>query len=216
MINVYGPPETVDRYTLYPTTVEVLAVHESETECATACIPVPESEMLIGEFVALLVTVTVPDTVAADPGVKVTPRVAVCPAPIICPAATPDALNPAPVALTVPIVTVELPLFVSVTLCELLLPTATLGNVRLDALAPSKNEGTTPVPDSGIVSGEPAALFTSDTDPETAPPLVGANATLKVVLLPPAIVAGVASPLMLNPVPDAVACEIVSEAVPLF
>lgn len=194
----------------------MLAVHDSDTECATVCVPVPESEMRIGEFVALLATVTVPDTVAADAGANATLRVAVCPAPIICPAAAPDVLNPVPVALIVPIVTVELPLFVSVTLCELLLPTATLGNVRLDALAPSRNEGTTLVPERGIVSGEPAALLTSDTDPETAPPLVGVKATLKVVLLPPAIVAGVARPLILKPVPDAVACEIVSEAVPLF
>lgn len=93
----------------------MLAVQVSVAECATACVPVPESEMLIGEFVALLVTVTVPDTVTADVGVNITPSVADCPAPIVCPAVTPDELNPVPVTLTEVIVTVELPLFVSVT-----------------------------------------------------------------------------------------------------
>jgi hypothetical protein len=59
-------------------------------------------------------------------------------------------------------------------------------------------------------------LLTSETDPETAPVDAGPNATLNVVLLPAAIVAGTARPLMLNPAPDTVACEIVNEAVPLF
>jgi hypothetical protein len=58
----------VERYTLYPTTADVLAVHESATEWEIGCVPVPVSEMLIGEFVALLATVTLPETVAADPG----------------------------------------------------------------------------------------------------------------------------------------------------
>jgi len=71
--------------------------------------------MLIGEFVALLVTVTLPDPVTAEVGANVTRSVAVCPAPIDCPARTPDELNPAPVAFTDAIVTVELPPLVSVT-----------------------------------------------------------------------------------------------------
>jgi hypothetical protein len=216
VISVYGPPEVVERYTLYPTTVDVLALHDNDTECATACVPVPESEILIGEFVALLVTFTVPDTVAADPGVNVIPSVAVCPAPIICPAVTPDALNPAPVALTVPIVTVELPLFVSVTLCALLLPTPTLPKATLDVLAPRSIVDATPVPDSGMARGEPAASLTNDTDPVTAPALAGANATLNVLLLPVAIVVGTVRPFTLNPEPVAVSCEIFNVAVPLF
>ena len=93
----------------------MLAAQLSVTECATACVPVPESEIVIGEFVALLVTVTLPATVVADVGVNATPNVADCPAPIVCPAVTPVELNPVPVTFTEAIVTVELPLFVSVT-----------------------------------------------------------------------------------------------------
>lgn len=172
--------------------------------------------MLIGEFAASLVTVTLPDTVAADAGVNETPSVAVCPAPIICPATTPDELNPAPVTLTDPTVTVELPLFVSVTLLELLLATATFPNARLAALLPSDFVTATPVPESAIAVGDPAALLTSETEPDTAPAAAGPNATLNVVLLPAAIVAGIARLLILNPEPETVAREIVNAAVPLF
>ena len=45
---------------------------------------------------------------------------------------------------------------------------------------------------------------------------VGENATLKVVLPPAAIVFGTARPLMLKPVPDTFAWEIVTLVVPLF
>ena len=207
----------VERYTLYPTTVEVLGVHVRLTECATGVVvPVPESEMLIGELVALLVTETVPEKVAADAGVNFTASVAVCPAPIDSPFAAPDALNPAPVTFTVPIVTVELPPLVSTTFCELLLPTVTFPNATPFVLAVSDIVVATPVPESGIAVGEVAALLVSDIDPETAPAPVGANATLKVVFPPLAIVAGNASPLMLNPVPVADAAETVNVAVPVF
>lgn len=101
---------------MYPTTVDVLGVQLRLTECATGVdVPVPESEMLIGELAALLITEIAPEKVAADAGVNVTPTVAVCPAPIICPAATPNEENPAPVTFTEEIVTLEFPPLVSTT-----------------------------------------------------------------------------------------------------
>ena len=74
--SVYGPPDVVERKTLYPTTVEVLAVHESVTECCTGCTPVPVVVIVIGELVALLATLTVPEALPAAAGVNVTLRVA--------------------------------------------------------------------------------------------------------------------------------------------
>ena len=59
----YGPPETVERYTLYPETADVLAAQFRVTECAIAWTPVPVSVMVEGEFVALLLTVAVPGNV---------------------------------------------------------------------------------------------------------------------------------------------------------
>jgi len=83
-------------------------------------------------------------------------------------------------------------------------------------LALSEFVADTPVPESGIEVGEPGALLISETDPDTVPATVGPNATLNVVLLPAAIVAGIARPLMLKPAPVAVACEIVKEELPVF
>ena len=101
---------------MYPTTVDVLGVQLRLTECVTGVVvPAPDSVTLIGELAALLTTETAPEKVAADAGVNFTASVAVCPAPIASPAATPDAENPAPVAFTDEIVTVEFPPLVSTT-----------------------------------------------------------------------------------------------------
>ena len=121
-----------------------------------------------------------------------------------------------PVTFTDAIVTVELPLFVSVTFCELLLPTATLPNAMPDVLALSDSVLATPVPESAIEVGELAALLTNETEPDAAPIPDGPNATVNVLLAPALIVAGTANPEMLNPAPDAVACEIVRLALPVF
>ena len=92
VIFVYGPPVTVERYTLYPLTVEVLAVQVRVTECETGCTPVPVSVIVAGELVALLVTVTLPGSDPALAGVKVTFNVAVAPAATIWPEETPLAV----------------------------------------------------------------------------------------------------------------------------
>lgn len=126
VISVYGPPDCVPRYTLYPTTVlDVLAVQLSATECCTWATPVPVSAMLIGVLLAVLATTTLPVTVLPLVGVKVTVNVAVLPEVTTCPAVTPDAMNPAPVSVTADMVTLEFPLLVRITFCALLLPTAT-------------------------------------------------------------------------------------------
>jgi len=51
---------------------------------------------------------------------------------------TPLTLNPVPVAVTLEIVTFEFPLFVSVTLNELVLPTFTFPKFKLAGFAPSR------------------------------------------------------------------------------
>jgi len=52
--------------------------------------------------------------------------------------------------------------------------------------------------------------------PVTAPGVVGANFAVTEVFAPALIVTGTVSPLMLKPVPDALAAEIVTLAVPVF
>ena len=97
-----------------------------------------------------------------------------------------------------------------------MLPTAAFPNATAVVLAFSDIVLATPVPESGIAVGEPGALLTSDTDPDTAPAAAGPKEMLNVLLVPAAIVEGMARPLMLNPAPDAVACETVRVALPVF
>jgi hypothetical protein len=74
----------------------------------------------------------------------------------------------------------------------------------------------TPVPEAAITSGELGALLASETEPFTAPAPVGENAILNVVLPPAASVSGRLNPLTLMPEPEAVACEMIRFALPLF
>src|SRR5580658_2665645 len=115
-------------------TLDVLAVQDRVTECEPAR-PVPVKEMVVGEFVALLVTVTLPVTPVAAAGVKVTLSVTACPGVKVCPLETPAAANPAPETLTFETVTLEFPAFVNPTPRALPLPIATLPKLRLVVLA---------------------------------------------------------------------------------
>ena len=64
------------------------------------------------------------------------------------------------------------------------------------------------------MTGEFGPLFARDTLPLTLPAEVGENLAVNDVLWPAPSVSGVVIPLTLNPVPEAVACEIVRLAVP--
>lgn len=110
----------------------------------------------------------------------------------------------------------EFPLFVSVTFIDLLLPMLTLPNAILEGFAPNRKVAATPVPLTGIESGEPGALFVSDTDPLTRPADVGEKTMLNDEFLPARIEVGNVRPLILMPAPVGLAAEIVRVAVPLF
>ena len=73
-------------------------------------------------MVALLATVTPPVKLPVEVGAKVTFSAAVCPGARIVPEGTLLPLKPAPEVLTPEIVTLELPEFVNVTVCEALVP----------------------------------------------------------------------------------------------
>jgi hypothetical protein len=64
------------------------------------------------------------------------------------------------------------------------------------------------------VAGDPGALLLIEMLPEKLPLALGENLAVKDVLPPAAIVAGIASPERLNPVPDALACEMTVLAFP--
>ena len=121
-----------------PVTPETPFDHDSCTECVAAVTPVPDSEMLDGELVALLLTVMLP---LADPfadGANVEVSVVVCPGARMIPLALLE-LKPAPATSTCEIVTLEFPVFVSVTFCVPLLDTFTLPKFKALELELSNN-----------------------------------------------------------------------------
>jgi len=125
-------------------------------------------------------------------------------------------VKPAPVVFEEDTVTLELPVFVKVAGRLLLLPTFTLPKLRFDTLKLNSWVPVTPVPLNAIVYGEFGASFVNDIDPVTLPAPAGVKTALNVALVPGVIVRGVLSPLILNPVPETLPCEITRFAVPLF
>lgn len=171
---------------------------------------------MIDTLPAVLPIAMDPAALPVPVGENVTFSAAVCPGASIVLAPAPLALNPAPVTATLEIVRFALPAFVSVTPCELLLPTTTLPKSRLLALALNSGVEATAEPLAEITNGELAASLASETEPVTFPAEVGANTTLNVVLWPGAILIGRVRPEVPNPAPTTLALEIVTLAVPEF
>ena len=82
-----------------------------------AVTPLPESVQVNGDPVAFEATVTVPDAFADEVGVKVTLKVVLCPAVSVNGVVIPLKVNPAPVMVALPIVTLDPPVLVMVAVC---------------------------------------------------------------------------------------------------
>ena len=200
---------------LLPTlTLPKLKLDELSPSIRVAATPVPLREIVIGEFGALLTSVIDPVTLPAALGPNTALNVVALPAPMVTGAAIPVVLNPAPETVTEEIVTVAVPPFVRLTVCELFIPVVTLPNAAVVGVA--ANCGCVPVPLKLIVVGEFSPVLTIEMLPLALPADVGVNCALKVVLRPAPNASGVLNPLMLKPVPDAAACEIVTLADPEF
>jgi len=160
----------------------------------------------------LLTRVIAPVTLPAELGPKTALNVAPLPTAMVTGAVIPVVLKPTPVTVTEEIVTVALPLFVRLTVCELLVPVVTLLNAALDGVA--FNCACIPVPLSAIAAGEPGALLTIEMLPVAAPAEVGVKIAENDALPPASIVIGMLMPLMLNPAPKGDAAVTVNVAVP--
>src|SRR5262249_54096572 len=125
-------------------------------------------------------------------------------------------LNPEPVALTPEIETLELPVLVTLKLCEELEPSVTEPKLRLPGLTLSVRVAATPVPLRAPGAGESGGSLTTVREPVAAPAGGGAYCTLSVLAAPGASVNGTPAPLTLNPDPLAATWETVRLAVPLF
>src|SRR5215467_580167 len=128
---------------------------------AVGVTPTPLRAIVAGEFVASLVTDTLPVTLLAIVGAKATFKVAVWPTLRICPEDTPLALKPAPEMLTLEIVTLELPEFVSVTTSVLLAPVLTLPKLKLVGLALSRRVTAFTVRIAALLATLPTELLTT-------------------------------------------------------
>src|ERR1700681_273825 len=122
--------ESVPGTSVFPTLTRLGATQVLKFDCT----PVPVVEIVAGELVALLATVTPPVTLPVDVGAKVTFKVADCPGARTVPEDTLLALNPAPEALTLEMVTLELPEFLRVTPRVLLALVSMLPKLKLVGL----------------------------------------------------------------------------------
>ena len=88
--------------------------------------PVPESAIVVGEFVALLVMVTLPLALPAAVGSNTAENDVLCPALSVRGRARPVTEKPVPVTLSLDSETLAFPVLVSVTVCVELVPVVTL------------------------------------------------------------------------------------------
>jgi len=143
--------------------------------------PVPVTETLLGEFVALLAIVTDPLTPPVLFGAKTTPISAVCPGAIVVPLTPLFTLNPVPVVLICDTVTLEFPMFAMATPSVLVFPTISFPKFRLVADREMLLVATAPLPLNANVNVGFVALLLTVMLPVTLAVDVGVNATVKLL-----------------------------------
>jgi len=141
--------------------------------CRVAAEPVPDRLMTSDEGVPFVARVIDPLTVAVEVGVKIALKATLPPAGICVAVERPVMLKPFTAGVTCEKVSVELPPFWRVMVCELLVPFTTLPKLTLVGFA--EICAWVPVPESGIVSGEFEALLVIVKLAATAVSDVGAN-----------------------------------------
>jgi hypothetical protein len=125
-------------------------------------VPVPLSATDKGELEALLVTATLPVRLAALVGSKTTLKEVDCPAASVIGRVIPDVENPVPLAAMPEMLTLALPVFVTVTVWLVLLLVATLPKFKDVGEAERVSTGATLLPDNATTSGDVGELFVSD------------------------------------------------------
>ncbi len=186
-----------------------------DTAKVPAAVPVAESAMLSGELDAFDTTDRVPLAAPVLVGEKVAVNVTLWFEVSVRGKVNPLTEKTAPVTLACEMVTGDPPVLVTVSDKFVLLPTWTLPNARLVGFAVSA-PGVTPVPESGMLKLGFEPLEVMLALPLAAPFVVGAKSTVNEVLWPAVSVNGKDKPLRLNPVPLAVAAEIVRLVPPVL
>jgi hypothetical protein len=206
------PPELVnvsDKLVLLPTCTFPNARLVGFAVSAPCVKPVPVRGTLKVGFEPLEVTLTLPLAAPLVVGENCTVNEVLWPAFKVNGSDSPVILNPLPLALAADIVTLDPPELVKVSDKLVLLPTCMLPNARLVGFAVNA-PAAKPVPESGMLEVGFEALEVMLTLPLAAPLVVGANCTVNEVLWPAFKVKGSDSPVILNPLPLALAAEIVT------
>jgi hypothetical protein len=177
---------------------------------------VPLREIVEGELVAVLTTVTLPERLPAEVGANVTLKEADCPAARLRGRVSPLVLYPAPLALICEMETLELPVFEIVTLLAAVEPVARLPKLRDVGVVESWSVVEAPVPASGITSDEFGALLMNVMLPEKLAAEDGVKPTANEVDPPGGSESGIASPEEVKPLPAREAWVTVRVAVPGF
>src|ERR1700730_379703 len=136
-----------------------------------------------GATVALLAMASVPVVDAALVGEYCTVKVMLCDGDRFT-ADPPDNDKFAPVKAALEIATLELPVFVIVTLREALLPMFTFPKLTLRGFTARLKPAATPAPLSAMAEGGLEASLTRDKLPVEGPADLGFNCTLTVAVLP--------------------------------
>ena len=159
-----------------------LAPQFKATECDVLLTPMPATETLFGEFVALLAIVTNPLTPPVVFGAKTTPNSAVWPAAIVVPLTPLLTLNPVPVVLICATVTLEFPVFLTATPSVLICPTISFPKFRLVADREMLLVAVAPLPLNANAYVGFVALLLTVMLPVTLAVDVGVNATVKLLV----------------------------------
>jgi hypothetical protein len=183
--------------------------------CPAVADPVPVKGIAKVGLEPVDVTVTLPLALPAVNGAKVTLKVALCPAVSVAGVEIPLTVNPAPLMPTCDTVTVDPPVFVTVSDNTCLLPTVTVPKFRLVGFAPTA-PCAIPVPDNGSDRDGLGASEVIVTLPVALPAVSGENVAVNVAVCDALSARGVVMPLSLNPVPVTEACEMLTVAAVLF
>jgi len=159
---------------------------------SAGCAPVPLSEIVVTAFGALLFIVTDPVIATAEEGVMEAGNVLVCPAANVNGVVSPLIPKPVPETPAWEIVMLAVPPFVSVIVCEPVLPTATFPKATAAGFA--VNWPCTPVPDAAIVVNELGALLVIAMLPVDPPATLGVKFAANEDDCPAAIETGNANP----------------------
>lgn len=125
-------------------------------------------------------------------------------------------LNPAPVTPICEIVRLEFPVFLTATPSGIDPPTTSFPKFKLDVESEMVRVALPPLPLRAMVYVGFEALLLIVTLPVALPEVDGANAIVKLFVCEAARVKGAVMPLIVNPVPLAVALEIVKLVPPVF